>query len=100
LDSSHHYHRLLHGLAEHGIVADNPRIDVERMIARKDRIVAQLNAGVAQLFKAHRITALHGRARLGAGRRVRVAAYDGTETELAAAHVILAAGSVPVALPF
>lgn len=100
LDSSHHFHRLLHGFGEHGIQADNVRIDPKRMIARKDGIVAQLNAGIAQLFKAHRIETIHGRAKLLGDRRVRIALYDGGQTELSAPHVILAAGSVPIELPF
>jgi dihydrolipoamide dehydrogenase len=100
LDSSHHFHRLLHGFAEHGIEADRPRIDPKRMIARKDGIVAQLNAGIAQLFKAHRIEALHGIATLHRDRRVRIALHGGGQEELGAPYVILAAGSVPVELPF
>ncbi len=100
LDSSHHFHRLLHAFADHGIQAERPRIDPKRMIARKDGIVAQLNAGIAQLFKAHRIEVLHGTAVLRPGRVVHIALHGGGEIEHSAPHVILAAGSVPIELPF
>ncbi len=100
LDSSRQFHNLSHRFTEHGIAADNARIDVAAMIARKDRIVSQFNGGVAQLFKANKVTALHGFATLHAGRRVTVKLHDGSETALTAVNVVLAAGSIPVELPF
>ena len=100
LDSSRQFHNLNHLFAEHGITASDPKIDVGTMIARKDKIVAQFNGGVAQLFKANKVTSYHGFATLHADRVVTVALHDGSEIELKAVNVILAAGSIPVELPF
>ncbi|WP_291026412.1 FAD-dependent oxidoreductase, partial [Hydrogenophaga sp.] len=51
-------------------------------------------------FKANKIQAFHGRGRLLAGRRVEVTRADSGATEqLEAGNVILATGSIPIAIP-
>jgi dihydrolipoamide dehydrogenase len=57
--------------------------------------VRELTGGVATLFQAHQITSLHGSARLLAKQQVEVSELGGGKRLLEAAHVILAAGSVP-----
>ena len=100
LDSSHQYHNLVHSFAQHGISASNPKIDVPTMIARKDGIVKQFTGGIAMLFKANKVAAFHGFATLHPDRVVKVKQHDGGEVELAAANVIIAAGSDSIELPF
>jgi dihydrolipoamide dehydrogenase len=100
LDSSKHFYHLSHGFADHGISVKNASIDVPKMIARKDAVVKKLTGGVSQLLKGNKVQFFHGKGRLLADRRVEVAPADGTQTqELQAANVILASGSVPIALP-
>ncbi len=101
LESSEHYHELLHGLAEHGISAKSVAIDVPKMIARKDKIVSDLTGGIKQLFKANKIDWVQGRGRLVAGKRVEVTpsgAEQPSET-LTAGAVILATGSRAIDIP-
>jgi dihydrolipoamide dehydrogenase len=75
-------------------------MDVSRMLARKDEIVKKLTGGVSMLFKANKITSFHGTGTLHAGRRVEVTPADGGEAVmLEAKNVILASGSVPIAIP-
>ena len=50
LDSSHAYWLTTHG-TEHGISVENPRFDLARAVARKDRVVAELVSGIEQLLK-------------------------------------------------
>ncbi len=99
LDSTKHYDHLQHHYAAHGIRAGALSFDVAVMQRRKAKIVAQLNAGVSQLLKANGIEFAPGRGRLGAGRRVTIAAPDGTERQVTGHHVILASGSEPLAIP-
>jgi dihydrolipoamide dehydrogenase len=101
LESSEHYHELLHGLGEHGISAKSVAIDVEKMIARKDKIVSDLTGGIKQLFKANKIDWVQGRGRLLAGKRVEVTPNGSDEPGdvLEAGAVILATGSRPVDIP-
>lgn len=100
LDSSRQFHNLTHMFADHGISADNAKIDVKTMVGRKDKIVKQFNGGVASLFKANKVTAFHGFGSLHAGNVVKVKAHDGNDVELKATNVILAAGSTSIELPF
>ncbi|HOV56296.1 MAG TPA: dihydrolipoyl dehydrogenase [Rhodanobacteraceae bacterium] len=100
LDSSKQFHNLLHGFKDHGISAANPGIDVGTMVGRKDKIVKQFTGGITMLFKANKVTAFAGFGTLKPNRTVAVKGHDGSVTELTATNVILAAGSVPIELPF
>jgi len=100
LDSSKHYYHLQHDYAAHGISAGEASIDVSTMMARKDGVVKKLTGGVAQLFKANKVKHFHGRGQLLADRQVEFTAHESTETStLQADNVILASGSVPIAIP-
>ena len=100
LDSSELYHLAQAHFAEHGIQVDNVRVDVAAMLARKDRVVAQLTDGIATLFHTHGIEWLQGRGMLLQGTRVAYTAHDsgGKEAVLEARQVVLASGSTPIHL--
>lgn len=100
LDSSRQFHNLTHNFAVHGITADNAKIDVATMIARKDKIVKQFTSGITQLFKANKVTPIAGFATLKANKVVSVKGHDGAVAEISGKHIILASGSVPIELPF
>jgi dihydrolipoamide dehydrogenase len=101
LESSEQYHRLEHQFAAHGIQAENVSIDISRMQARKQDIVSSLTGGIATLFKANKVTPIHGRGRLMSDKNVAI--LDPASGELrqtiSAHNIILAPGSNPVALP-
>jgi dihydrolipoamide dehydrogenase len=100
LDSSRQFWNMGHLFDQHGISFDKPAIDVKKMVARKDGIVKQFTGGIAQLFKANKITTFHGFAQLQPGNVVKVKQHDGSEIELKGTNVILAAGSDSIELPF
>ncbi|MGJ4802114.1 dihydrolipoyl dehydrogenase [Luteimonas sp. SDU82] len=100
LDSSRQFHNLQHVFSQHGISAKDPKIDVGTMIGRKDAIVKQFTGGIAQLFKANRVTPYYGFATLHADRMVKVKQHDSSEIELTGTNVIIAAGSDSIELPF
>jgi dihydrolipoamide dehydrogenase len=103
LESSELYDRARSEFAVHGIQASGITLDLAAMQKRRASIVRTMTGGVAALLKAAGATAIHGSARLLAGRRVEVTAPDGAKSELAARHVVLASGSIPTeleALPF
>jgi dihydrolipoamide dehydrogenase len=100
LDSSKHFHHIQHDYADHGIVAGDVSFDVEKMIGRKDGIVKKLTGGVAGLFKANKVQSYHGHGKLLAGKKVEVSLNNSDEKEiLEAKFVILASGSLPIAIP-
>lgn len=99
LDASHKYVEAEAHFSEIGIEVDNLSVDVSKMIARKDAVVKGLTGGIAGLFKGNGVTALYGTGKLLANRQVAFVGHDGEEQTLQAEHVILAPGSVPVAIP-
>lgn len=98
LESTEHYHQLVSNIDAHGITAKSVSIDVAKMIARKDKIVSDLTAGIGMLFKANKVTWVQGTGRLLDGMRVEVTGHgSSTPTDtLEASHIILATGSRPV----
>jgi dihydrolipoamide dehydrogenase len=100
LDSSKHFHHVGHEFAEHGITVKNASIDVRKMISRKDGIVKKLTGGVTQLFKGNKIEYFHGKGKLLTNHRVEVVPVGASEPfQLRADNIILASGSVPIAIP-
>ena len=100
LDSSRQFWNMGHIFGEHGISFDKPKMDVGTMVARKDKIVKQFTGGIAQLFKANKITPYYGFGQLQPGNVVSVKQHDGKTVELKGTNVILAAGSDSIELPF
>ena len=68
------------------------------MQKRKAKIVKASTQGITGLFKSAGVTGLQGHGKLLAGNRVEYTALDGAKQELAAKHVVLASGSVPMEL--
>src|SRR5690606_2499068 len=100
LDSSKHFHHVTHEFTDHGIAVKDATIDIGKMIARKDDVVKKLTGGVTQLFKGNKVTFYHGKGKLLADRKVEVSPADGSEkSSLSGKSIILASGSVPIAIP-
>jgi dihydrolipoamide dehydrogenase len=98
LESTELYHRAHSEFEQHGIKVGGLAIDVGAMQNRKRGIVKQLTSGIEAMFKAAGVTAIKGRGKLLVGNRVEVTTDAGVQT-LAAEHVVLATGSVPIELP-
>ncbi len=94
LQSSESFHELSHGFADHGIVVGEIRLDLARMHARKNEVVAANTRGVEFLFKKNGVAWLKGAGRLTAPDTVEV---DGKAFR--ARHVVIATGSDSVSLP-
>jgi dihydrolipoamide dehydrogenase len=99
LDASHKYIDAKQHFADVGIEVAGVEVDVPKMIAHKDEVVAKLTGGVAGLFKANGVTDLPGTGKLLANRQVEYVSHEGEQKTLSAEHVILAPGSVPVDIP-
>ncbi|HEU5186241.1 MAG TPA: dihydrolipoyl dehydrogenase [Gemmatimonadaceae bacterium] len=99
LQSSEHYEFLRTHAGEHGLVVGDVRVDLARMLKRKDDVVAQNTKGLEFLFKKNKITWAKGLGTLGPNNVVTVKGEDGSDTSYQAKHVIIATGSEPIALP-
>ena len=99
LDSSKHFAHIKHQYPDHGIEVDGLKIDVAKMLERKDKVVKQLTGGVNQLLKANKVEFVNGRGKLLAERQVELSPNDGEAFTAQGNHVLLAAGSVPFSIP-
>jgi dihydrolipoamide dehydrogenase len=99
LDSSHKYHDAHKAFEGHGISTGGVNIDVPTMIARKEGVVKQMSGGIAGLFQANKVTSLYGTGKLLAGKKVEYTDFEGKVSTLEAENVVLASGSIPVAIP-
>jgi dihydrolipoamide dehydrogenase len=84
LDSSELFEVAGHRLARHGIGVENVKLDLAAMMARKDKVVAQLTGGIDGLFRKNKVSRLHGTAKLLKGRQVEVTSEDGGKQTLTA----------------
>jgi dihydrolipoamide dehydrogenase len=100
LTSSDHFHFAKKEAGKHGIVIDNPRVDLPAMLSRKDKVVKALTGGVRQLMKTNQVTVLEGTATITAPGKISVKSAAGEVQEVESKNIIIATGSVPAELPF
>lgn len=96
LDTSHKYVEARDQFSRHGIAVQGLDIDVPAMINRKDEVVKQLTGGIGQLFKANGVQFVEGSGRILAGKKVEITRADGKTETVAAEHVVIATGSLPI----
>jgi len=99
LASSDHFVFAKKKAAQHGIVLDKVSLDLATMLGRKDRVVKTLTGGVRALMKGNKVTTFAGLGTIAAPGKVRVQPNDGEPVELAADHIVISTGSVPINLP-
>ena len=102
LESSEQFEHAKHGLNDHGISIAGASMDVAKMVARKDAIVARMTGGIEYLFRKNKVTWLKGHGKLvgrageggqgESGWTIEVAGEGGSEA-VAARHVVIATGS-------
>jgi dihydrolipoamide dehydrogenase len=101
LQSSEHFEQAGKHFGEHGISLSGLKMDVAKMIGRKDAVVKQNNDGILYLFKKNKVSFFHGRGSfvkaVDGGYEIAVAG-DKPET-LTGKQVVVATGSSPRALP-
>ena len=98
LDSSHRYSDAINHFSTHGIEVSKPKLDIAKMMQRKNKIVTQLTAGVTGLFKANKVTQILGHAKIIDSTHIEVTSKDGTET-LETKNIVIATGSSPINIP-
>ena len=99
LDSSHHYEDAVKHFEEHGIeIPGEIKVNLEKMIARKQAVVDQTTGGIDFLMKKNKIDVYQG---MGSFKDATHILISGEETiEIEAKNSIIATGSKPSTLPF
>ena len=100
LDSSEHFHNAAHNFEQHGISLSSLKIDMKKMIDRKDDVIAQNTAGITYLFKKNKIESFQGLGSFVDKNTIKITQDDGKTQEIKGKNIIIATGSKPTALPF
>jgi dihydrolipoamide dehydrogenase len=97
--TSHTFEKVKSG-ATYGLLADNPRIDVNKLQEWKDGIVKKLTGGIRGLFRGNGVDLVIGEARVTGPRQVTVRTREGT-TEVfdATKAIVVATGSSTIEIP-
>ncbi|TAK91953.1 MAG: dihydrolipoyl dehydrogenase [Burkholderiaceae bacterium] len=98
LASSEEFEKVQHHLDDHGISVSGAKLDVVKMVARKEAIVTKMTKGIEFLFRKNKVTLLKGYGKFvgktDAGYQIDVAGEVVTAT-----HAIIATGSKARHLP-
>ena len=101
LESAKLYHLLNHGIADHGLSANNIHADIPRMQQRKESIVTALNQQIEKIFADNKVEIIYAHAQLINPNRVEITPLnDSLPKVISADKIILAAGSRSVELSF
>ena len=98
LHSSEKYEEAQDHLAEHGVKVGRVELDLDVLMARKDKVVGDLTKGIDFLFKKNKVTGIVGTAKIIAPGKVEVEADGKTET-YTAKNILIASGSEVAPLP-
>ena len=85
-------------MGEMGVTFAPPQIDLDRMRAGKDKVVARLTGGLAALAKQRKVQVLTGIGRFEGPNRIGVETREGKVT-VTFDHCVIACGSSPVKIP-
>ena len=77
-----------------GITAENVTFDAQKMLQRKQNVIAQLQEGIAYLFENSKVRLIHGHGTIIGPHEVQVG-----DDRISAQHILIAAGSVPARPP-
>lgn len=101
LDSSHHYEDALKHFDAHGIeIPGEVKVNLEKMIARKQSVVDQTCDGVKFLMNKNKIDVFEGLGSFKDATHIDIKKNNGETETIEAKHIIIATGSKPSTLPF
>ena len=87
-------------LADHGVAFDTPTLDLDRLRSFKAGVVTKLTDGLKGMARLRKVEVVRGTAKFADSGSVDVELFDGGNRRIVFAKAIVAAGSVPVKLPF
>ncbi|MEM7183110.1 MAG: dihydrolipoyl dehydrogenase [Spirochaetota bacterium] len=96
LDSSEQYHMAKHGLEEHGVKVGSVKLDLKKMLARKDKVVKEVCDGVDFLMKKNKIERFHGTGSFVTNQQVEITNDAGEKETIQGKNIIIATGSTPI----
>lgn len=87
-------------MKDHGVVFGKPTVDIHKVRAWKESVIAKLTGGLGMLAKQRKVTVLVGNAEFSGSHTMLITDDKGNKTQVKFDNAIIAAGSRPVELPF
>lgn len=100
LDSSEHFEKAKHEFADYGILINEPKVDLPKMIARKNAVVEQTTKGINYLMDKNKVTVFEGVGSFESATKIKITKNDGSTESIESKYTIIATGSKPSTLPF
>ncbi len=101
LDSSHHYEDAVKHFEDHGIeIPGDIKINLEKMISRKQAVVDQTTKGIQFLMDKNKIDVYEGLGSFKDATHITITPSKGKAQTIEAKNIIVATGSKPSSLPF
>jgi dihydrolipoamide dehydrogenase len=101
LDSSHHYEDAIKHFDTHGIeIPGEIKVNLAKMISRKDTVVEQTTGGIDFLMKKNKIDVYQGLGSFKSSELILITKEDKSTEEISSKNTIIATGSKPSNLPF
>ena len=85
-------------LSKMGVTFGKPSIDIDQLRTHKNKIVAQLNGGIAQMAKLRKVNTIKGMAKFKSNSELNIVTEDGHRS-ISFGKCIIAAGSTSVMIP-
>ncbi len=99
LDSSHHYEEAIKNFDKHGIeISGEIKINLEKMISRKQSVVDQTTKGINYLMDKNKIDVFYGTGSFEDSTHIKINSLKSEIIE--SKNTIIATGSKPASLPF
>jgi dihydrolipoamide dehydrogenase len=99
LHASELYEQANGHLGRYGIDVKGVALQLDKMLANKDKVVSDFTKGIEFLFKKNKVDYVKGAATLAGDRRIDVALSDGGTAQIEADAIVIATGSEPTPLP-
>lgn len=99
LNISHKYHEAKHSFNDLGIQCSTVNVDLNKMMAKKTKVVDQLTKGIEGLFKKNKVDYLKGLGKFQDANTLLVEQLDGSTKVVKSKNYIIATGSEPNNLP-
>lgn len=80
-----------------GLSYESLNFSMEKLQARKNEVINQLQSGIAKLMKSHKVTIFQGEGQIIANDKILIKAD--VESEIQAKYILIATGSRPASIP-
>jgi len=99
LESSEHFFKLQHEFVAHGISSGPVKIDIQKTMKRKEKIVSEMHVGIDFLMKKNNISVFNGIGSFVDANTICITNNKKTD-KINGKNIIIATGSKPFSLPF